>query len=337
MSTFEFTNTTQLRNHLLGRTQKAMDETIEEIKMELIKFLRDKIYDDSIGWYNRTEDLLEENAWIKSTFSGAKTASKNYKNMLAYELEKKVSKFILEKNSEKLQNMAFFFNLKMPKINNEEEIELKSVRFSFSNIPNVLYGFRDIDICAKNKDSRVLDKENVFDNNICFIRTDKNFKEQLAQKIDVCFEKDSIIFGEVKYAFPNIDSGNQKCGEIKIDTLKDKPKSNNNDVSNDKDDIKDKAVNKLSDDGCKDKDNDNANFTYIDQMDNLLKKSKLFHNFFINEKIIDDNNYMHILYLYDLNNNIYFNYIDNISNFFIFFSKFIKLLSFSIEESNFHT
>ena len=37
-------------------------------------------------------------------------------------------------------------------------------------------------------------------------------------------------------------------------------------------------------------------------MDNLLKKSKLFHNFFINEKIIDDNNYMHILYLYDLNN-----------------------------------
>lgn len=212
---------------------------------------------------------LNKNAWNKSTFSGAKNATKNYKNMLAYELEKKVSKFILEKNSEKLQNMAFFFNLKMPKINNEEEIELKSVRFSFSNIPNVLYGFREIDICAKNKDSRVLDKENVLDNNICYTHTGKNFKEQLPQKIDVCFEKNSIIFGEVKYSFPNIDSGNQKCGEIKIDTLKDKPKSNNNDVSNDKDDIKDKAVNKLSDDGCNDKDNDNANFTYIDQMDNL--------------------------------------------------------------------
>ena len=171
---------------------------------------------------------LNKNDWIKSTFSGARNAAKNYKNMLAYELEKKVSKFILEKNSEKLQNMAFFFNLKMPKINNEEEIELKSVRFSFSNIPNVLYGFREIDICAKNKNSRILDNENVLDNNICYKRTDKNFKEQLPQKIDVCFEKDSIIFGEVKYEFPNIDSGNQKCGEIKIDTLKDKPKSHNN-------------------------------------------------------------------------------------------------------------
>ena len=120
------------------------------------------------------------------------------------------------------------------------------------------------------------------------------------------FEECSIIFCEVKYEFPNIDSGNQKCGEIKIDTLKDKPKSHNNDVSNDKDDIKDKAVNKL----CNDKDNDNANFTYIDQMDNLLKKSKLFHNFFINEKIIDNNNYIHILYLYDLNNI----FLDNIEH-----------------------
>ena len=50
-------------------------------------------------------------------------------------------------------------------------------------------------------------------------------------------------------------------------------------------------------------------------MENLLKKSKLFHNFFINEKIIDDNNYMHILYLYDLNNifldNIYHKDIKN--------------------------
>jgi hypothetical protein len=72
---------TQLRNHLLGRTQKAMDETIEEIKVELIKFLKDKIYDDSVGWYNRTEDLLEENAWIKSS------VGRNSKGEIAYQLE----------------------------------------------------------------------------------------------------------------------------------------------------------------------------------------------------------------------------------------------------------
>ena len=45
---------------------------------------------------------LNKNARINSTFSGAKNATKNYKNRLAHELEKKVSRFILEKNSEKL-------------------------------------------------------------------------------------------------------------------------------------------------------------------------------------------------------------------------------------------
>ena len=252
---------------------------------------------------------LNKNVWSNSTFSGENNATKNYKNMLAYELEKKVSKFILEKNSEKLQNMVFFLNLKMPKINNKEEIELKSVRFSFSKISNVLYGFRQIDICSKNKDLRVLDKENILDNKICYARTDKNFKEQLPQKIS--FEKNSIIFCEDKYTFPNINSGNQKCGEIKIEKLKYKPKSHNNEESSDKDEIfEDKEINKSSNDECNDEDNDNANFTFIDQIENLLKKAKLFHDFFINEKIIDNNNYMHILYLYDLYN-IFFDDIHN--------------------------
>ena len=279
------------------------EDNIHILNIEKSKNNGEEISKNISGGWNK-------NARNKSTFSGANNVSKNYKNMLANELEKKVSKYILEKNSEKLQNIVFFFNLKIPKINNEEEIKLKSVRFSFSNTPNVLYGFREIDICAKNKDSRVLYEENVLDNNICYTRTGQNFKEQLPQKIDVCFEKDSIIFGEVKYTFPNINSGNQKCGEIEIDTLKNKPKSHNNDESNDKNNIEDKEVNKLSYDGCNDKDNDNANFTYIDQMDNLLKKAKLFHDFFINEKIIDNNNYMHILYLYDFDNI----FIDNIHN-----------------------
>ena len=273
-------------------------------------YLNEKFKEEYFNGKNIIETESKNNNETEKSNNNRKEINKNYFYMLANEFEKKVSNFFFEKNSEKLQNMVFFLNFKIPKINNKEEIEFKSIRFSFSQIPNVLYGFRAIDICVKNKDSKVIDKGNIVDNEICYTRTNTNFREQLPQKINVCFEKDSIIFCEVKYTFPNIDSGNQKCGEIKIDTLKDKPKSYNNDESNDKDDIEDKTINKLSDDRYNDKDNDNANFTYIDQMDNLLKKSKLFYNFFINEKIIDNNNYMHILYLYDLNN-IFF---DNIHN-----------------------
>lgn len=293
-------------------------KNINEIELKKNKEIGDNIHILNIEKINNdkketskniTNNISDKNDWNKSTFSGVNNAKKNYKYMLAYGLEKKVSNIILDKNSEKLQNMVFFMNLKMPKINNKEEIKLESVRFSFSKIPNVLYGFREIDICAKNKDSRAINKENILNNNICYTRNYKNFKEQLPQKIDVHFEEGSIIFCEVKYEFPNINSGNQKCGEIKIDKLKDKPNSQNNDESNDNDDIFEKKdIDKSSDD--KYNDNDNANFTYIEQMENLLKKSKLFHNFFVNEKIIDNNNYMHILYVYDLNN-IFLNNILN--------------------------
>ena len=128
------------------------------------------------------------------TYSGAKISNKNYKNMPAYELEKEVSDFIIEKNSKNLQNMVFFLNLKLPKINNKEEIELQSVRFLFSEMPNVLYGLREIDICDKNKDSRVINKENILSYIICYTLCDKNFKEKIIKEIDISFEKNSINF-----------------------------------------------------------------------------------------------------------------------------------------------
>ena len=121
----------------------------------------------------------------------------------------------------------------------------------------------------------VIKKNNILCNNICFKYIDKNFKVKSEEEIEVSLEKNSIIFCEVKNSFINIDGGNENCSKIQINK------------SNDNENI------------------DNGNITYIDQIENLLKKSKLFYNFFVDEKIIDKNKYMHILYLYD-ENNIFF-------------------------------
>ena len=227
---------------------------------------------------NEENLILEKNKNEKtSTYSAADT------------FEKEVIDFICDEDCENLNNILFFFNLKIPAINERKEIIFKSVRLSYSESLGSLYGFRKIDICMKNKNERVIGNNEILSNNICYINTGKSFKEKKIQKVDISFKKDSIIFCEVKNSFSTIKEGKEKCYEIKI---------KNTDNDNDS----------------------NLTFDYMDKIQILYEKSKTFHNFFINEKIIDQTKFMHILYLYDESNvflwDLNFDEIkDNISNF----------------------
>ena len=225
-----------------------------------------------------------------STYSDAQTANKNYRNKLSNAFEKEVNDFICDKDCENLNNILFFFNLKIPRINEKREIIFESVRLSYSENLGNLYGFREIDICMKNKKERTIGSNDILSNNICYMYTGQSFKEKKNQEIDISFKKDSIIFCEVKNSFSTIKEGKEKCSEIQI-------------INNDNDN-----------------NNSNLTFDYMDRIQILYKKSKIFHNFFINEKIIDQTKFMHILYLYDESNvfslDINFKEIkDNISNF----------------------
>ena len=204
-----------------------------------------------------------------STYSTPQTANKNYRNKLSYAFEKEVNDFICDDDCENLNNILFFFNLKIPKINERKEIVFQSVRLSYSENLGNLYGFREIDICMKNKKERTIGSNDILSNNICYMYTGQSFKEKKNQEIDISFKKDSIIFCEVKNSFSTIKEGKEKCSEIQI-------------INNDNDN-----------------NNSNLTFDYMDRIQILYKKSKIFHNFFINEKIIDQTKFMHILYLYD--------------------------------------
>ena len=211
---------------------------------------------------NKTENF--------SAYSASKTTNMNYRNEMAYRFENNVNEFISDDECENLQNIIFFFNLKIPIVDNEGEIDLESVRLSFYQQQYMLYGFREIDICFKNKNDRIIDKNEILTNNICYINNVKKFNEVKNQEIDISLKKNSIVFCEVKNSFPTIKSGNEKCSEIQI----------TNPIEN----------------------NENASINYMDQMDNLYKKAKLFYNFFLKEKKIDKSDFIHILYLYDESN-----------------------------------
>ena len=220
-----------------------------------------------------------------STYSSEKFATDNYKNILSNAFENEIIEFLFEKESEELQNIIFFFNLIMPK-NIEDKIEFEYIRLSFSDFIYSFYGFREIDICFKNKKERSLDS-NILTHNICLYYENNKFKRKNPEEIDVYLRANSIIFCEVKKSFPspkyNITYGDNNCLNIQVDINK-----NNN---------------------------DNNTFNHIDQIENLMKKAKLYYDFFLNENIIDDKTLMHIFYLYDESNinswNLDFDYIES--------------------------
>ena len=207
--------------------------------------------------------------------------------------EEVVNKFIFEKDSEKLQNIILFFNSKIPKINEEDGIKFHSVKLCFDDKPSKLYGFREIDICFKNRKEREININEIPSNNICYL----NNKKKKEEDINVIFKENSIIFCEVKNTFYKIKPGSEKCSEIHIEKDKYEDEDKDNDTT------------------------DNMNLNYMDNIDNLYKKAKLFYHFFMKENIIGENEYIHILYLYDESNvtsweEEYDDILKNIDNFF---------------------
>ena len=226
-----------------------------------------------------TQKAKDEAKKLYTTFSSIKTAKNNYNRKVANSLENTVSKFLIDKDCEDLQNLILFFNLKIPKIENEKII-FNSFRLSFSQILNNLYGFREIDICFKNSNERILDGD-ILLNNLCYQSDQSTFKKKKNEQIDVSLNSDSIIFCEVKNAFGSITYGNQKCSKIQIEESKE---------------------NEGKEEDEEDEENSNVTLTYMDQLENLMKKAKLFYDFFLKEKIIKEKKTMHVIYLYDEDN-----------------------------------
>ena len=220
---------------------------------------------------NKDEDnkeILKKNdinMKIVSTFTNERYSKDNYKYKLAYNLENEIREYLLTDKNEELQNLLFFFNLKVPK-KTETTIEFESVTLFSSSFDNNLYGFREIDVCCKNNEKIKLPEE-IFQNNFSFKynKSCSSYEKNKNNDIDVSLENNEIIFCEIKNSFPNITSGSQKHSKIKI----------NNDENYE----------------------NNYSITLIDQLENLLKKAKLFYLFFDTKR--KKNTRMHILYIYD--------------------------------------
>ena len=237
----------------------------EDNRIEIIQVQRKDIDDNN--QIKQEENKNNNKGKYKSGISSVKISRDNYINKISNTFEKEVNDFISSEDCESLQNILFFFNLKIPRNKNE----MKSVRLSF--VPcseNSLYGFREIDICLRNKKERQMESQ-ILSNNICYVYKEGKFNHKKNENIDVFLEGDSIIFCEVKNSFPNISNGTETCSKINVL-------------------------------GSSGNENSYQNLTYIDQLDNLIKKAKTFYYFFKDEKLIETSKYMHILYLYDFNN-----------------------------------
>lgn len=278
-------------NKVINQKRYKRNENDADSKIEIIKVKRkakgdkDQLKQDKENNNNKIE--------YKSEISSAKISTDNYINKISSNFEKEVNDFIYSEGCESLQNILFFFNLKVP-IKLENNIKLQSVRLSFAqSTENSLYGFREIDICLRNKKERAMESQ-ILSNNICYVYKQGKFNHKANENIDVFLEKDSIIFCEVKNSFPNISNGSEVYSKINVL-------------------------------GSLGNENSYQNLNYIDQLDNLIKKAKTFYYFFKDEKLIEANQYMHILYLYDFSDISFFedeydeiknkiqNYIDNLS------------------------
>ena len=151
---------------------------------------------------------------------------------------------------------------------------MKSLLLTFNKKSvGTMYGFREIDISLKSKSSREI-TSSILNNNLIYEVHNEKFKKKPIQPIDVSLKKNSIIFCEVKNSFPyTLTKGDQKYDIIKL-----------------------KQTNEY------DLNDNNVTFTYLDQLDNLYKKSKLFLDFYLKENIITRKDLFHIIYLYDDSN-----------------------------------
>ena len=227
---------------------------------------------------NKSNNNCENNIKEKDTFSTARYSKDNVKNKLACKFENDVREIVVSDKNDELQNLLFFFNLKIPK--KHENIKLESVTLFYNTIYDNLYGFREIDICSQKKKEKLSD---ILENNYTFKNKDSFFKKNDKESIDVEINDNTLLFSEIKSSFPIIIKGSENYYKIKIDNNKKKTEENNYSI------------------------------TIIEQLGNLMKKAKIFFDFFQNEGIINKNTSIHILYIYDaINISYYSNEIDSI-------------------------
>ena len=211
-----------------------------------------------------------------NSISSAKNSIDNYRNLVSHDFENYVKEFLCESiNCESFHNIIFFYNMKIPKkINNN--IIMKSVLLNFNKktVSN-LYGFREIDICLKCKSSKEI-TNSILNNNLVYEYINGKFKKRTEQSIGVSSKENSIIFCEVKNTFPyTLTIGDEKFDIIKLQQNKiDYESISNNTIT----------------------------FTYLDELDNLQKKSKIFLDFFLKQNLITKDDLFHIIFLYEDSN-----------------------------------
>ena len=99
--------------------KKQMNENIiinnNNINEDIKNILVVKIKKDEKNTFDEKRDIKNAKNENITTYSAIKTAFKNYRNLLSFNFESEVNKFIFnENNCENLQNIIFFFNLKIP-------------------------------------------------------------------------------------------------------------------------------------------------------------------------------------------------------------------------------
>ena len=246
------------KNINIYKNNRISNEKNKETKK--IKVINEKDEENQKEGVNKTKN----NNKAISTYSIGRYSLTNDNSRKAHKLENDIKEIIAPNKNNELQNLLFFFNLKIPKKN--LTIEFESATLFFNSFYDSLYGFREIDICSINSQKITL-PENIFENNYSFVFNKDKFDKTKTEMIDVTIESNKIIFCEIKNSFPhNITSGYENTSKIKI---------NDNEINNNE---------------------NNYSITFKDQLENLLKKAKLFYSFFENEGIKCS---MHILYIYD--------------------------------------
>ena len=166
----------------------------------------------------------------------------NYQKTKSEQLEDLINKILInniEDNIEKenlilLPNILYMFNLKIPVVNEENNLDFKSVHLEFfdkntkGDINNYYYGCKEIDAIFENNSENAcpaLDS-NYFSTNLTYLKKDnKDNTFSLIDNSNFFINPKSILFCEIKDYFPNKQNGREKALSVKVEKS---PKTINN-------------------------------------------------------------------------------------------------------------
>ena len=248
----------------------------------------------------KTNDANEEELSILSK-TLLSDFNKNYSDFFEDIIEKRLVNFIEKEKLIYLPNILFMLNLKIPKITENKKLEFESVHLDFfiedkkSINSNYIYGCKEIDTIFKNNSDKlceIFDKK-YFSINLGYIRNKNERKFNSISEEDLKIRPKSIIFGEIKKAFPNCQKGSENVLIANIQAIP--PEKNY---------LKDYIG-----------ENDPL-YPYYIQVVKLIKKFRYFWNT-IKEEINKDKLTIHLLLLYDNFNmkekDINFDFIKNLT------------------------